>query len=153
MLSTSPRAGCPTNIRVQTDDRPGVEWGFLYSLLDPEDVDMLTSGTGVRSALLVDGEPTGVSLTILSGDPVDGVSANVDLHDDENLLLAAVDTDAAILDAARVPDRRSLRSDRARHPSHLLGCRGLPERAQHRRAQQDARPNGRRARADHRSTQ
>jgi hypothetical protein len=97
------RAGCPADIRVQTDDRPGVEWGFLYSLLDPEDVDILNAGTAVRSPLTVDGEPTGVTLTILTGDPLDGVSANVDLYDHENLLLAAVDTDRAILDAVRLP--------------------------------------------------
>ena len=39
------RAGCPAEIRVQTDDGPGVEWGFLYSLLDPENVDILNAGT------------------------------------------------------------------------------------------------------------
>lgn len=97
------RAGCPANIRIQTDDVPGVEWGFLYSLLDPEDVDILNAGTVVKSPLLVDGQPTGVNLTILTGDAFDGVSANVDLYDDENLLLAAVDTDVAILDAVRYP--------------------------------------------------
>ena len=97
------RAGCPANIRVQTDDAPGVKWGFLYSLLDSEDVDILNASTVVRSGLLVDGQPTGVNLTILTGDPVDGVSANVDLYDDGNLLLAAVDTDMAILDAVRYP--------------------------------------------------
>jgi len=96
-------AGCPANIRVQTDDAPGVKWGFLYSLLDPAGIDILNAGSVARSALLVDGQPTGVNLTILTGDPVDGESANFDLYDDENLLLAAVDTDKAILDAVRYP--------------------------------------------------
>jgi len=97
------RAGCPAEIRVQTDDRPGVEWGFLYSLLDAKDVDILNAGTVARSPLIIDGEPTGVTLTILTGDPLDGVSANVDLYNHEDLLLAAVDTDQAILDAVRYP--------------------------------------------------
>ena len=96
-------AGCPANIRVQTDDAPGVKWGFLYSLLDRDDVDILNANTAVSSALVVDGRPTGVTLTILTGDRVDGASPNVDLYDDENLLLAAVDTDTAILDAVRYP--------------------------------------------------
>jgi hypothetical protein len=97
------RAGCPAEIRVQTDDRPGVEWGFLYSLLDPEDIDILNAGTVAKAPLVVDGEPTGVTLAILTGDPFDGVSANVDLYDHEDVLLAAVDTDQAILDAVRYP--------------------------------------------------
>ena len=97
------RAGCPADIRVQTDDHPGVEWGFLYSLLDPRNVDILNAGTVAKSPLMIDGESTGVTLTILTGDPLDGVSANVQLYDDEDLLLAAVDTDAAILDAVEYP--------------------------------------------------
>ncbi|WP_309709067.1 hypothetical protein [Pseudolysinimonas sp.] len=95
------RAGCPADIRIQTDDMPRVEWGFLYELLD---LDELRAGaTSVRAPLLIDGVPSGSTLTILLGDPDDGVSANVDLYDDERILLGAVDTDVAILDADRHP--------------------------------------------------
>lgn len=95
------REGCPADIRIQTDDLPRVEWGFLYRLLDP---DALRVGAdSVSAPLLVDGEPSGSRLTILLDDPHDGVSANADLYDDESILLGAVDTDVAILDAVRYP--------------------------------------------------
>lgn len=95
------REGCPTDIRIQTDDLPRVQWGFLYGLLDP---DRLTiRDDSVSGPLLIDGEESGSTLTILVGDPDDGVAANVALHDDESILLGAVDTDAAILDAVRYP--------------------------------------------------
>jgi hypothetical protein len=95
------RDGCPADIRIATDDLPRVEWGFLYSLLDPDR--LLVQSHSVSAPLLIDGQPSGSRLTILSGDPDDGVSANLDLYDDESILLAAVDTDAAILDAVRAP--------------------------------------------------
>src|SRR5690606_38674312 len=90
------RSGCPANIRIHTDDAPGVKWGFLYSLLDPTKIQIFNNNSVVRAPLIVDGEPTGVSLTILTGDPTDGQSANVALHEDRDLLLAAVDSDQAI---------------------------------------------------------
>jgi hypothetical protein len=95
------RDGCPADIRIATDDLPRVEWGFLYSLLDPDR--LLVQSHSVSAPLLIDGQPSGSRLTILTGDPDDGVSANLDLYDDESILLAAVDTDAAILDAVRAP--------------------------------------------------
>lgn len=95
------RAGCPTDIRIQTDDLPHVEWGFLYRLLDLDELEV--DADSVSAPLLIDGEPSGATLTILVDDPDDGVSGNVALHDDESILLAAVDTDAAILDAVRRP--------------------------------------------------
>lgn len=95
------RDGCPANIRIQTDDLPRVEWGFLYELLDPDE--LRAGATSVRAPLLIDGLPSGSTLTILLGDPDDGVSSNVDLYDDERVLLGAVDTDVAILDADRYP--------------------------------------------------
>jgi hypothetical protein len=95
------RDGCPADIRIATDDLPRVEWGFLYSLLDRDR--LLVQSHSVSAPLLIDGQPSGSRLTILTGDPDDGVSANLDLYDDESILLAAVDTDAAILDAVRAP--------------------------------------------------
>lgn len=95
------RDGCPPNIRIATDDLPRVEWGFLYSLLDPDQI--LVQSRSVSAPLLIDGKPSGARLTILTGDPDDGVSANVELHEDDSILLAAVDTDTAILDAVRYP--------------------------------------------------
>lgn len=95
------RAGCPEDIRIQTDALPRVEWGFLYRLLDADSVRV---GRGqVSGDLMVDGEPTGATLTILTGDPTDGVSANQQLNDDPDLLLGAVDTDVAIIDSNRYP--------------------------------------------------
>ena len=95
------RAGCPPEIRIQTDDLPRVEWGFLYELLDHDE---LRHGfDSVTAPLLVDGEPSGSNLRIFVGDPDDGVPANIALHDDDRLLLGAVDTDVALLDAGRFP--------------------------------------------------
>lgn len=95
------RSGCPADIRIATDALPGVAWGFLYGLLDPEDTRVI--GDSARGPLVIDGKPTGAMLTIVTGDPADGDRANVALHEDESLLLGAVDTDVAILDAARHP--------------------------------------------------
>lgn len=95
------RDGCPADIRIHTDDLPRVEWGFLYGLLDPDD--LVIGEDSVSAPLLIDGRPSGSTLTILIGDPDDGVSGNVALHDDESILLAAVDTDDAVLDARRTP--------------------------------------------------
>jgi hypothetical protein len=100
------RDGCPADIRIQTDDLPRVEWGFLYSLLDRDHLVVNEPKRGedsVSAPLLIDGEPSGSTLTILLGDPEDGVSANVALHEDESIFLAAVDTDAALLDSVRYP--------------------------------------------------
>lgn len=96
------RAGCPADIRIATDDLPGVEWGFLYRLLDPENT-TVRGGREVRAPLLVEGEDTGVTLTIDLGDPDDGVSANRDLAEDDRVLLAAVDSDILLLDARTAP--------------------------------------------------
>lgn len=96
-------AGCPAEIRIQTDDLPNVDWGFLYSLLDPDATSVRFIGREVSAPLLIDGEDTGIRLTILSGDRFDGVNGTQSLHDDESLLLAAVDTDAALLDIVRYP--------------------------------------------------
>lgn len=95
------RDGCPADIRIQTDDLPRVEWGFLYGLLDPDDIRIGVNS--VTAPLLIDGQALSSTLTILLGDPDDGVSANVELHDDESILLGAVDTDVAILDADSYP--------------------------------------------------
>ncbi|MGB3911079.1 MAG: hypothetical protein WBL06_11460 [Pseudolysinimonas sp.] len=95
------RAGCPAEIRIQTDDLPRVEWGFLYGLLDRDQ--LRTGYDSVTAPLLVDGEPSGSNLRIFVADPDDGVAANIQLHDDDRFLLGAVDTDVALLDAGRFP--------------------------------------------------
>ncbi len=100
------RDGCPADIRIQTDDLPRVEWGFLYSLLDADALVITEPKRGqdsVSAPLLIGGKPSGSTLTILLGDPDDGVSGNVALYDDPSILLAAVDTDAALLDSVRYP--------------------------------------------------
>lgn len=95
------RAGCPPQIQIQTDDLPRVEWGFLYSLLDQDELRI--GPDSVTAPLLIDGRDSGSRLRIYVGDPDDGVAANVDLYDDERVLLGAVDTDVAIRDAVRYP--------------------------------------------------
>jgi len=95
------RAGCPADIRIQTDDLPRVEWGFLYGLLDDDQLEF--GDASVSAPLLIDGRPSGSRLTILLGDPDDGASASADLHADPSILLGAVDTDAALLDYRRNP--------------------------------------------------
>ena len=96
-------AGCPADIRIQTDDLPNADWGFLYSLLDRDAVSIRFVGREVSGPLVIDGEDTGIRLTILSGDPADGVSASVELHEDESLLLGAVDSDVALLNVVQYP--------------------------------------------------
>ena len=133
------RAGCPEEIRIQTDDLPRVEWGFLYELLDR---DRIRKGfDSVTAPLLVDGQDSGSDLRIFVGDPDDGVEPNIELHDDERLLLGAVDTDVALLDAGRYPTvgifaplRRSPRIaywDASVYPAiptvQLLGDRLIPD--------------------------
>jgi hypothetical protein len=95
------RAGCPPQIQIQTDDLPRVEWGFLYGLLDQDELRI--GPDSVTAPLLIDGRDSGSKLRIYVGDPDDGVAANVDLYDDERVLLGAVDTDVAIRDAVRYP--------------------------------------------------
>jgi hypothetical protein len=95
------RAGCPPQIQIQTDDLPRVEWGFLYGLLDQDE--LRVGPDSVTAPLLIDGRDSGSKLRIYVGDPDDGVAANVDLYDDERVLLGAVDTDVAIRDAVRYP--------------------------------------------------
>lgn len=95
------RAGCPVDLRIHTDDLPRVEWGFLYALLDERRIEV--GDDSVTAPLVVDGVDTGATLTILLGDPLDGVSVNTLLQDDPSILLGAVDTDVALLDAKRAP--------------------------------------------------
>ncbi len=95
------RAGCPTDIRIHTDDLPRAEWGFLYALLDADAIDV--GDDELTAPLLVDGETTGTTLTIMLGDRLDGVSVNTLLQEDPGILLGAVDTDVALLDARRAP--------------------------------------------------
>lgn len=91
------RVGCPADIRIATDNLPRVEWGFLYRMLNHNDV--WVGDGAVRAPLMSYGQDTGVTLTVLTGDPLDGIPGNVALHNDDSLLLAAVPTDAAMLDA------------------------------------------------------
>lgn len=133
------RAGCPKEIRIQTDDLPRVEWGFLYELLDR---DRIRRGfDSVTAPLLVDGQDSGSDLRIFVGDPDDGVEPNIELYDDDRFLLGAVDTDVALLDAGRYPTvgifaplRRSPRIaywDASVYPGiptvQLLGDRLIPD--------------------------
>lgn len=94
-------AGCPDTIVIRLDALPRIEAGSLYRLLDE---DRLRVGSkSVQAPLVVDGEPTGVDLRLVSGDRYDGDAANKWLYRDPGTLLAAVDSDRALLDLDRYP--------------------------------------------------
>lgn len=95
------RAGCPDTIVIRLDALPRIEAGALYRLLDADDLQV--GGKSVTAPLVVDGTPTGVDLRLISGDRYDGDAANKWLHRDHSTLLAAVDSDRALLDLERYP--------------------------------------------------
>jgi hypothetical protein len=96
------RAGCPADIRILTDSAPRVEQGALFRLLGEPRLVRAERRT-VSAPLTVDGESTGVRLTIVFGEAFDGTTTTSRLYGDENLLLAAVDADLAIVDADQFP--------------------------------------------------
>ena len=96
------RAGCPADIRILTDSAPRAEHGALFQLLGAtREVD--AERRTISAPLTVDGESTGVRLTIVFGDAFDGTTTTSRLHADDDLLLAAVDADLAIVDADQFP--------------------------------------------------
>lgn len=96
------RAGCPAEVRILADSDPRVEQGALYQLLGDEPV-IDAATRSVTAPLEVHGEKTGVRLTIVSNEEFGDIPTNERLHRDHDLLLAAVDADAAIVDADLFP--------------------------------------------------
>ncbi|MGB4776785.1 ABC transporter substrate-binding protein [Microbacterium sp.] len=89
-------AGCPADVRIQTDWNPEAEHGPLYELLG-EDYSFDTSVKSLTGPLMASGEYTGVDVTILAGGPAIGfASPTTQLYTDDSLLLGYVGTDDAI---------------------------------------------------------
>ena len=96
-------AGCPADIKIQTDWNPEAEHGHLYALLGSE----YTIDSDVKSVtgpLMASGEPTGVDVTILSGGPATGFTQpNAQMYNDPSIFMAYVGTDEAIAHASDLP--------------------------------------------------
>lgn len=96
-------AGCPADIKIQTDWNPESEHGHLYELLG----DQYTIDADVKSVtgpLIASGEYTGVDVTILAGGPAVGFAQpNAQLYADPSIFLAYVGTDEAIAHSGDLP--------------------------------------------------
>lgn len=96
-------AGCPEDIRIQTDWNPESEHGHLYALLG----DQYTVDSGEKSVtgpLIASGEYTGVDVTILAGGPATGFTQpNAQMYNDPSIFLAYVGNDEAIAHSGDLP--------------------------------------------------
>lgn len=96
-------AGCPADIRIQTDWNPESEHGHLYELVGPGyTVD--SDEKSVTGPLMASGEYTGVDVTVLSGGPATGFTQpNAQMYNDPSIFLAYVGTDEAIAHSDDLP--------------------------------------------------
>lgn len=96
-------AGCPADIRIQTDWNPESEHGHLYELVG-DDYTVDSDEKSVTGPLMASGEYTGVDVTILSGGPATGFTQpNAQMYNDPSIFLAYVGTDEAIAHSADLP--------------------------------------------------
>lgn len=96
-------AGCPANIKIQTDWNPEAEHGHLYQLFG-DDYTIDSSVKSVTGPLLASGEYTGVDVTVLSGGPAVGFAQpNSQLYADDSIFMAYVGTDEAIAHSSDLP--------------------------------------------------
>ena len=96
-------AGCPADIKIQTDWNPEAEHGHLYSLLGDE-YTIDDSNKTVTGPLMASGEYTGVDVTILAGGPAVGFAQpNAQLYSDDSIFMAYVGTDEAIAHSVDLP--------------------------------------------------
>jgi len=96
-------AGCPTDIKIQTDWNPEAEHGHLYGLLG-SDYTIDDTNKTVTGPLMASGEYTGVDVTILAGGPAVGFSQpNAQLYSDDSIFMAYVGTDEAIAHSVDLP--------------------------------------------------
>ena len=96
-------AGCPTDIKIQTDWNPESEHGHLYQLLG-DDYTIDDSVKSVTGPLMASGEYTGVDVTILAGGPAVGFAQpNAQLYADPSIFMAYVGTDEAIAHSGDLP--------------------------------------------------
>jgi hypothetical protein len=96
-------AGCPADIKIQTDWNPEAEHGHLYELIgDGYTID--DSVKSVTGPLMASGEYTGVDVTILAGGPATGFTQpNAQMYNDDSIFMAYVGTDEAIAHASDLP--------------------------------------------------
>jgi ABC-type nitrate/sulfonate/bicarbonate transport system substrate-binding protein len=96
-------AGCPADIKIQTDWNPEAEHGHLYQLLgDTYTID--SDAKTVTGPLLASGEYTGVDVTIASGGPAIGFSQpNAQMYADDSIFMAYVGNDEAIAHSGDLP--------------------------------------------------
>lgn len=96
-------AGCPADIKIQTDWNPEAEHGHLYSLLgDTYTID--DTNKTVTGPLMASGEYTGVDITVLAGGPAVGFAQpNSQLYSDDSIFAAYVGTDEAIAHSVDLP--------------------------------------------------
>jgi hypothetical protein len=96
-------AGCPADIKIQTDWNPEAEHGHLYALLG-EQYTVDDTNKSVTGPLMASGEYTGVDVTILSGGPAVGFAQpNSQLYADDSIFMAYVGTDEAIAHSIDLP--------------------------------------------------
>jgi hypothetical protein len=96
-------AGCPADIKIQTDWNPEAEHGHLYGLLG-SDYTIDDTNKTVTGPLMASGEYTGVDVTILAGGPAVGFSQpNAQLYSDDSIFMAYVGTDEAIAHSVDLP--------------------------------------------------
>lgn len=96
-------AGCPADIRIQTDWNPESEHGHLYQLLG-DDYTVDAGEKSVTGPLMASGEYTGVDVTILSGGPATGFTQpNAQMYNDPTIFLAYVGTDEAVAHSEDLP--------------------------------------------------
>ncbi|MGK2853500.1 MAG: ABC transporter substrate-binding protein [Microbacteriaceae bacterium] len=96
-------AGCPADIKIQTDWNPESEHGHLYQLFGTE-YTIDDSNKSVTGPLMASGEYTGVDVTVLAGGPAIGFSQpNAQMYNDDSIFMAYVGTDEAIAHASDLP--------------------------------------------------
>ena len=96
-------AGCPADIKIQTDWNPEAEHGHLYQLLG-SDYTIDSDVKSVTGPLMASGEYTGVDVTILAGGPAVGFAQpNAQMYTDPSIFMAYVGTDEAIAHSGDLP--------------------------------------------------
>lgn len=96
-------AGCPADIKIQTDWNPEAEHGHLYALFG-DDYTIDDANKTVTGPLMTSGEYTGVDVTILAGGPAVGFAQpNAQLYSDDSIFMAYVGTDEAIAHSVDLP--------------------------------------------------
>ncbi len=97
------KAGCPADIRIQTDWNPESEHGHLYQMVGPG-YEIDADAKSVTGPLMASGEYTGVNITVLSGGPAIGFSQpNTQLYNDDSIFMAYVGTDEAVAHSGDLP--------------------------------------------------